>query len=133
LFWPYFILKIKRTLSLKQAEQNLFDLIPERKSEFEKAADGTVWIIQPKFTNKLIVKYILPYLKRRTFKVKLDEFGSAVWNQIDGQTTIEQIGQNLHTEFGDQIEPVYDRLALFFQSLYRLRFIQYNNFVKPAK
>jgi len=118
---------------LKQPEQNLFDLIPERQSEFEKTPEGIVWIIQPKFTNKFLVKFFLPFLKRPDFKVKLDEFGSAVWRHIDGQVTVGQIGEKLRIEFGEQVEPVFDRLALFFQSLYRLRFIQYKNYVKPVK
>ena len=118
---------------MKNEEQNLFDLIPERKNEYEKTEDGIVWIIQPKFTNKFMVKYVLPYLKRPFFKVELDEFGSKVWEYIDGKNTIEQIGKVLHADFGEKIEPVYDRLAMFFQQLHRLKFIQYKNYVKPKK
>ena len=122
-----------KVLQLEQNEQNLFDLIPERKNDFEKTEDGIIWIIQPKFTSKFMRKYIVPHLKRPFFKVKLDEFGSSVWEYIDGQRTIAQIGQKLHTDFGEKVEPVYDRLAIFFQSLQRLRFVQYKNYIKPKK
>lgn len=118
---------------MEQNEQNLFDLIPEQKNEFEKTEDGIIWVIQPKFKSKFMVKYVVPRLKRPYFKVKLDEFGSAVWEYIDGQRTIKQIGEKLHADFGEKVEPVYERLAVFFQSLQRLRFIQYKNYVKPKK
>ena len=41
-------------------EQNLLELIPARNLEFERTDDGKITIIQPKFTNKFMVKYLLP-------------------------------------------------------------------------
>ncbi len=107
---------------------NLLDLIPKRIARFEESGDGLITILKPKFKNKMLVKYLMPRVKSPNFKVNLDEFGSFVWKQCDGKRTVEQIGNLLKEKFQDDIEPVYDRLALFIQSLARYRFIEYKNY-----
>ncbi len=106
---------------------NLLDLIPEQKIQFEESSDGLVTLLKPKFKNKLLVKYLLPRIKKPNFKIKLDQFGSFVWKQCDGKNTVEQISNLLKQKFQDEIDPVYDRLAMFIQSLARYRFIEYKN------
>lgn len=107
---------------------NLLDLIPQRVAKYEQSTDGLITILKPKFKNKILVKYLLPRLKSPNFKVNLDQFGSFVWNQCNGENTVEQIGHLLKEKFQDNIEPVYDRLAVFIQSLARYRFIEYKNY-----
>ena len=75
-----------------------------------------------------MVKYVLPRLKSPHFKVQLDEFGSFVWKQCDGEKTVEQIGQELKNKFQGDIDPVYERLAVFIQSLARYKFIEFENY-----
>ncbi|MBC8181727.1 PqqD family protein [candidate division KSB1 bacterium] len=108
---------------------NLLDLIPIKimKNE-EKNEDGTITVFKPKFRNKFMIKYIMPKLKSPDFKVKLDEFGSFVWKQIDGNLTVEEIGLNLKDNFHENIEPVYERLSVYFQTLLRYKFIEYKNY-----
>lgn len=110
------------------SEINLLDLIPKRVAKYEQSGDGLITILKPKFKNKLLVKYLLPRLKSPNFKVNLDQFGSFVWKQCDGKNTVEQIGNLLKEKFKNDIEPVYDRLAVFIQSVARYRFIEYKNF-----
>lgn len=62
-------------------------------------------------------------MKNPYFRIKLDEIGSAVWEMCDGEKTVREIGECLHQRFKDKIEPVYDRLAVFLQTLERNRFI----------
>ena len=112
----------------QKTEQNLLDLIPERMRDYETQETGLISIIQPKFQNKFFMKYLAPRLKKPFFKVHLDEFGSKVWELCDGTKSIEQIGQILYKNYGEQVEPVYERLGTFFQYLYRLKFIRYQNY-----
>jgi len=112
---------------------NLFDLIPGRVMRFEESGDGLITILKPKFKNKILVKHLLPRLKRPNFKVNLDAFGSFVWKQCDGKNSVEQIGSLLKEKFEGDIEPVYDRLAVFIQSLARYRFIEYKNYNSKLK
>ncbi len=107
---------------------NLLDLIPEQKIKYEETAEGLVVLLKPKFRNKFMVKYVLPRLKKPHFKVNLDEFGSFVWKNCNGNNTVEQIGTLLKKKYSDNIDPVYDRLAVFIQSLARYKFIEYKNY-----
>lgn len=107
---------------------NLLDLIPKRVMRFEESDDGLITIYKPKFKNKLMAKFITSKLKSPDYKVNLDQFGSFVWKQCDGKNTVEQIGELLKQKFEGDIEPVYDRLAVFIQSLARYKFIEYKNY-----
>lgn len=46
-------------------------------------------------------------------KISLDEYGSYVFRQLDGQKTVREIGQALEAAFGDRVQPLYERLSLF--------------------
>ena len=107
---------------------NLLDLIPKKILTDEVNQNGNIIILKPKFRNKFMKKYVVPKLKSQFYKVKLDEFGSFVWKQIDGKLTVEEIGENLKANFKEDIEPVYDRLSVFIQSLERYKFIEYMNY-----
>jgi len=107
---------------------NLLDLIPEQKVKFEQLNNGKIILLKPKFKKKFLVKYLQPKLSKPNYKIKLDRFGSFVWTHCDGKNTVEQIGNLLKEKFQDDIEPVYDRLAVFIQSLARYRFIEYKNY-----
>jgi len=111
---------------------NLLDLIPKKILEDEQSEDGNVTVLKPKFKNMLMFKYVIPKLKSPFYKVKLDEFGSYVWKLMDGKLTIEEIGRKLQENFNEDIEPVYERLSIFIQSLQRYRFIKYVNYEKKT-
>ena len=59
----------------------------------------------------------------RVSHVKLDRFGSFVWKQMDGNRNIIAIGALVREEFGDQAEPLYERLAKFVKMLRDNRFV----------
>lgn len=107
---------------------NLLDLVPEQKAKFEELDDGKITLLKPKFKNKFLVKYFQSKMKKPNYKIKLDQFGSFVWNQCNGKNTVEQIGNLLKEKFQDDIEPVYDRLAIFIQSMASNEFIKYKNY-----
>lgn len=46
-------------------------------------------------------------------KTELDKFGSFIVNQVDGEKTVEEIGILLSDEFGEEANPLYERLLLF--------------------
>ena len=106
---------------------NLLDLIPKRLMKFEESSDGLITIFKPKFENKFMVKHISSRLKSPDYKVNLDQFGSFVWKQCDGKNSVEQIAALLKQQFQDDVEPIYERLSLFFQSLAQYKFIEYKN------
>lgn len=57
--------------------------------------------------------------------IHLDEFGSFVWNHIDGVKDITLIGIDVKEFFGDKVEPLYERLAKFIHILSGYGFITF--------
>ncbi len=73
--------------------------------------------------NKLAQKFLK---KPKISYVHLDEFGSSVWQLIDGQRNIIKIGELFLEKFGDKANPLYERLAKYFQILESYGFIKWN-------
>jgi hypothetical protein len=110
----------------KETQQiNLLELIPEKNLDWEKQDNGLIVLLKPKFQHPFLKKHILSRLKRPFYRVKLDDVGSFIWMQCDGKTPVKQVAQSLKKEFGEKIEPLYDRLSLFLQHLERNHFISF--------
>lgn len=117
-----------RTRTKKRAPDiNLLELIPERIIASETGAEGLVTILAPRFGNRFLKRLFEPRLKRPFLKIRLDEIGSAAWQNIDGERSVGEIGGIMRERFGESIEPCYDRLALFFTHLEVSRYISYRN------
>lgn len=96
--------------------ENLLDVVFRISDRFplEIGDDGIVTVLEPQdhaiqrfFRGRLHAK--IPEYKRIT----LDSYGSFVFRRIDGQTAVREIGEALRAQYGDQVEPLYDRLSLF--------------------
>lgn len=57
--------------------------------------------------------------------IHLDKIGSFVWPLLDGKKDILALGILVKEEFGDEAEPLYERLAKYFQILDSYSFIQW--------
>ncbi|MGE5432719.1 MAG: PqqD family protein [Syntrophomonadaceae bacterium] len=114
-------------------EANYLELTPYRVYREEVDENGIVTVLVPKFTNRLLAKYLLPRLKSTHFKIKLDEIGSATWMQIDGKKNVQQIADILDGIFGDKIQPVYERLTRFFTRMYMEGYISFNEIKKEGE
>jgi hypothetical protein len=114
----------KRRKKKDQPTVNMLDLIPVRLLESETGSDGRATLFKPRFTNRLLVKYLMPRFSRPNFQVTLDDFGSHVWSRIDGSATVRDIGRSLREAFGEEVEPVYQRLGLFCRQLAANRFVE---------
>lgn len=99
----------ERTSSLKWSidEQGLVTLEIENKGIFNKIAQ------------KLLKKPKISY-------VHLDEFGSFVWQHIDGKNDIIAIGKCVESQFGEKANPLYERLIKYFGILESYGFIKWN-------
>ena len=71
--------------------------------------------------NKGVANRIMQKLikKPKISYIHLDEIGSTVWKNIDGKRDIVFIGEILKEEFGEKIEPLYDRLVSYFDYLFK--------------
>lgn len=109
----------KRTKDEGPEAPNLLDLKPARRVEWEDVGEDRVVLLVPKFSHRFWVKWLLPRLRKPFFRVKLDEYGTLVWKLCDGETTVLEIGEQMRERFGDDAEPLYDRLAVFIKRLER--------------
>jgi len=96
---------------------NLFDLKPERLFDFHVLEDGLVTVAMPRFHVAWMQKYLVPKSKDPFIKIKLDTFGSHVWKLCDGNTTVASIAESLIRAYGEEVQPVDDRLRTFFHQL----------------
>lgn len=105
---------------------NLLDLRPIRAFEYVIQDDGKVTLLIPKFRDRILGKYLQPYLKKKYFLVKLDTLGSFVWQHCDGKSTVNEIVEKFHKNFGDAVEMAEHRVAKFIQHLYRGDCVKFN-------
>ena len=62
--------------------------------------------------------------KPKVSHIYLDELGSFVWPLIDGNMDIVALGVMVREKFGEKAEPLYPRLAKYFQILESYHFIK---------
>ena len=99
--------------------KNLLRLIPIRNCKWtkqEKKPDR-IRILKPRFDTRFGDKVGSKLKIKPTYNINLDEYGTAVWRLCDGKQTVKEIGEILKTEFDSDVEPLYPRLAAFFQIL----------------
>ena len=112
---------------MKKNKENFLDKIPVK-------SEGLNWSIDEKEIvtleqeNKGITNRIFQILfkKPKISYIHLDELGSFVWSLIEGVKTISEYGEPVKEKFGESAEPLYERLARYFQILETYGFIKWN-------
>lgn len=114
----------------KKNTENYVDRIPQiNKKKWEVLEDDLVEVTVENtgFYNTLAQKL---FKKPRYSFIKLDEYGSCVWQQIDGQKSIYEIGQVLKKEHKGASHQLYERLSTYFGILEKNGYI---TFVEKSK
>ncbi len=113
-------------LKKKEEMYNFLDLVPKKSSKVkcEQREEELIRLIVPRdsLVDRIVRKL---FFTPDAFKIDLDELGSFVWRQIDGQKTIYEIGQQLKEEFKEEAEPLYERLVQFMNILKNNKFIEF--------
>ena len=107
-------------------KENYIDNIPKINKKWETLEDGIVEVtIENKgFYNTLAQKL---FKKPRYSFIKLDEYVSCVWKQIDGKKTIYEIGKILEKEHKKAGVQLYERLAKYFKILETNKYVVFVN------
>ena len=108
----------------KGPAENYLDRIPVR-------ADLT-WhtdekgIVTLEIENRGVMNTIAQKLfgKPRISYVHLDEMGSFLWPLIDGRQTVYDLADPVKAQFGEAAEPLYPRIAKYFQILDSYHFVR---------
>lgn len=90
-----------------------------------RTEEGLICLLKPKFQLPILKKLILPRLKHPHYKINLDKIGSLFWENCDGVRNVEEIAKRMKAALGDEVEPLYERITLFLQSLEKNRFIRF--------
>ena len=108
----------------KKKTENYLERIPVRNPDIRWTAnDGnivTFEIDNKGFYNRIAQKF---FKRPPVTYIHLDKTGSFVWPLIDGEKDIIALGILVKEHFGDEVEPLYERLAKFFQILESYQFI----------
>ena len=110
----------------KQPEENYLTRRPVRAPGLRWTTDEagmvTLEIDNTGFMNRMAQRL---FHKPPVSYVHLDKTGSFVWPRVDGQRTIEELGELVEAEFGEKAHPLYERLAKYFQILDSYHFIRW--------
>lgn len=106
---------------------NYLDKVPQRSTNinFTVQDDKVTLEIKNKGAFNRIAQKLLK--KPKISYIHLDEFGSFVWQQIDGESDITAIGKAVDERFGEKAHPLYERLVKFFEILKSYSFITFKN------
>ena len=106
--------------------QNYLEKIPVRPEHIQGSADEegivTLDIKNSGLFNRVAQKL---FKKPKVSHIHLDEMGSFVWPLLDGEKNIIELGKLVEAEFGEKANPLYERLAKYFQILDSYQFIEW--------
>ena len=72
------------------------------------------------FANRVAQKF---FKRPAVSHITLEGLGSFIFSSIDGKRSIYDIGLLVHDKFGDEAEPLYERLSTYMTRLDQLNFI----------
>lgn len=115
-------------------QENYLDYIPKQNSLYEYTTNDKKHV-EIRVQNKGLFNRIAQlFFKRPKYSsIELDDFGTYVWNSMDGKATIYDIGKKVKAQFGEAAEPLYERLSHFMQTLHSNGFIVYVNKLKKKQ
>lgn len=107
-------------------KKNYMDYIPVRNPKFtwKVKENGQVEVAVPNtgFFNRIAQIF---FHRPKISYIELDEYGSYLWQQIDGRTDIYALSQKMQEYFGKSAEPVVERLVKFMRTLQVNHYIHY--------
>ena len=113
---------------MKKKADSVLDYIPKHNSlyEYRENEQGN---IEVKMINRGLFNRIAQIFFRRpkVSWIELPGMGSFVWRQMDGKKTVYEIGQEMKKAYGDEAEPLYEKLCTYIKSLHNMCFIVYEN------
>ncbi len=101
--------------------RNLLDMVPVRRKGIGRRRE---FLIVPVYTTRK-GKRIARFLRLRTERgIRLDDYGWSVWELSNGRRDVREVGRALKERFGDDIKPLYPKLAKFYAYLQNLKLVR---------
>ena len=112
--------------NINKKSENYLERRPARPEHIQWSTDEegivTLHIENTGIMNRIAQKL---FRKPKVSHIHLDEMGSFVWPLLDGKKNIEVLGKAVKAHFGEKAEPLYERLAKYFQILDSYHFIDW--------
>lgn len=109
-----------------RSSTNYLERIPLRAKHLKWSTDENEKITLEIYNKGIVNKITQLLLKKPKISyVHLDEMGSFLWPKLDGQKTLMELGEEVKKQFGQEAEPLYERLAKYFQILDSYGFIEW--------
>ena len=109
---------------MAKKKENYLDYVPlvNPQNSWSEDEQGvvTIHMVHRGFYDRLAQKF---FHTPRVSHIKLDEYGSFLWKELDGRRSVGQLAQRMKEQFGDKAEPLYDRLVHYMQILHNNKFI----------
>lgn len=105
-------------------KDNYLELIPVKNDKFNSriSEESIVSIIIKR--DGFVDKLVRPFAKTpKEMVIDLDRIGSFIWNTIDGKKDIEEISRLVENHFGEEIQPLIQRLGKYINLLRNNSFI----------
>lgn len=102
-------------------------MVPVRTRDSRQDEAGHAVVLEPRYGGSALGRWLAGLTTRPFIEIRLDEFGSAVWDSCDGERPVAEIARRLEARFGERVAPVHDRLAEFLRTLERTRFIAFRS------
>ncbi len=116
----------KADMAKKKNKENYLDYIPaiSPKNTWDVNDNGIVIIhmVHRGFYAAIAQKF---FNRPRVSHITLEKMGSFIYPRIDGKRTVYDISVLVKEEFGDEAEPLYDRLTKYMQILRNNGFIYF--------
>ena len=101
---------------MKNKELNYLDYVP-RKNELNfyytnDSGKGVIKVANIGFYNRLAQMF---FRKPKYSFIELEEYGTFIWDFIDGNNTIYDIALKVKEKFGEEAEPLFERISQYFR------------------
>ena len=114
----------KDAMEIPEGKVSLLDAVPVRCSYITTEWEGECAVLAyPRFKYKWMRRFLLPKGMSPDIRVRLEEYGTAVWNLIDGHHTVREIITLLAPHFGED-KNYGPRVTAYLMQLRKDRFIQ---------
>ncbi len=108
-------------------KKNYLERCPERPEGLKWSKDDKGIVTFSIENNGVFNRIAQKLLKKpKITYIHLDEIGSFVWPLLDGEKNIIEIGELVEEHFGEKAQPLYERLAKYFQILDSYGFVHWN-------
>ncbi|MBR1599460.1 MAG: PqqD family peptide modification chaperone [Lachnospiraceae bacterium] len=108
----------------KEKAGNYLDYIPRIVEEYKWEKDGednvTIFVENKGIYNRIAQKL---FGRPKVSQIHLQGIGNYIWPLIDGKKSIHELGARVKEHYGDEAEPLYERLTEYMKMLEQYGFI----------